>query len=275
MPNNPFEAPPIELQLAEALNPNLETPPAQRKFGNQPDIRKNNVTVRIGSTPIVIDLVQIYQRSGRQLPADLAFFADSYRMWMIQYHVNAMEEPGRDRIRQLGFEVRLPEGERHPEFTVVSVLPQTAFVTRLQVDGRLECSADLDLSAGAKLPGAVTELVKELDVGAELGGAAKFQVSSGAKIAGRISFAVVTATIAAIGEGDTYSQWVLQREDRPLTGGHCFVQVALVPEVVKQVSVECRVSAVVTSAFGLFPDKRRSGWTKLRCRYPAKSQSGS
>jgi hypothetical protein len=130
------------------------------------------------------------------------------------------------------------------------------------VEADVACSADLDLSAGAKLPGGMTDLMNEFGGAAELGGGAKFQASGGANIAGRISLAVVTTTIAAIGEGDTHSQWVLHRKDRPLIGNHCFVQVALVPPVVKQMSMECRVSAAVTSAFGLFPDKRRSDWAR-------------
>jgi len=263
----------IELTLNEALNSNLDSKPGQRLFGNAPDIEKNNITVRIGANPIVVDLVRLYQQRDRKLPEELTFYPDHYRLWMITHHVNVAEEPGHNQVRQLVFEARLPDKGRQPEFTIVSVLPQTEFVTKLQVNQTIECSADLDLSAGAKLPDALTQLLDQFDGAVSGTAGAKLQLSNTSRIIGRLSFAVATPTISAIGEGDTYCHWMLRKVDRSLTGGHSFVQIALVPEVVKRVSMECRVSAVISSAFGLFPDKRRSGWANLVCSYPKPSTS--
>src|SRR5258708_16304712 len=116
MPIETAETTVVALELNEILNPNLQVPPVQRKFGNKPDITKNNVTVRIGVKPLVVDLVRAYEQAGRQLPPDLSFFVDHYCMWMILYHVNVMEEPGKNQIRQLVFEVQSPEQGRQPEF---------------------------------------------------------------------------------------------------------------------------------------------------------------
>lgn len=256
----------VLLTPENALDPDLLVPPTERHLGPEPQIERDNVEVRIGRRPFVRSLRALYESSGRQVPPGMEIY-EAYQLWLLTHAVSVLKEPGRRDVRRLGYEVAFPD---EPRVTVVELFPQSRFVKKLgaEVESSLVFEAGVELNGQAAPPEALTELMKQVHP-LSFGGkaAAKAEIATKGEFVARLSFAVMTPIIEAVGVGDDYSQWVFTKDARPLVGDHIMMQVLLVPSGLRELEFRARVSATTTT-FNLLPSKRRSEWIDLSVPLP-------
>lgn len=256
----------VTLSPEDVLDPDLLVPPSERHLGPEPVLERGNIEVRIGRRPFVRSMRALYESSGRQVPLGMEVFK-AYKLWLLTHSVSVVREPGRGDIRRLGYEVAFPD---EPRITVVELFPQSRFVKKLgaELESRFVFEAGVELNGQAVPPEAVIELLKQvqpLSFGGKAG--AKAEIATRGGLVGRLSFAVMTPIIEAVGVGDDYSQWVFTKDTMPLVGDHIMMQVVLVPNVLRELQFRARVSATTTT-FNFLPSKRRSRWVDLSVPLP-------
>ena len=256
------------LSAANALNDALEVPPRKRVLGETPDIDQGKVFIRAGSRPIALDVVDFYIRSSRATPPELQQLAMEYRLILLIHTVSVIKDPGWVSVARLGFQVRFPDT---PRITVHDVIPRARFVDRLS--GHLGWTFGGDLNASGKFELPPVESPIGAAIPMDLGGHASVKAGVEAALAGRISFAVASPEIQAIGSGDSFSQWEITKDSGPLEGEHVFMQILLVPETIKKkLKYDVRVSATIRS-YGVLESTRRSDWLPREVTLPSGAAS--
>jgi hypothetical protein len=260
----------VLLSPEDAVDTDLLVPPSERHLGPEPQIERDNIEVRIGRRPFVRSLSALYESSGQKVPPGMEIFK-AYKLWLLTHSVSVVKEPGRRDVRRLGYEVSFPE---EPRVTVVEVFPQSRFVKKLgaELESRFVFEAGVELNGQVAPPESVTELMKQvypLSFGGKA--AAKAEISTRGDFVGRLSFAVMTPIIEAIGVGDDYSQWVFTKDTKPLVGDHIMMQIILVPNGLRELPFRARVSATTTT-FNLLPSKRSSKWIELSVPLPRETK---
>ena len=260
----------ILLTPEDAVDPDLLVPPSERHLGAKPQIEQDNIEIRIGQRPFVRSLRALYESSDRDVPPGMEIFT-SYKLWLLTHAVSVVKEPGRKDIRRLSYEVSFPE---EPRVTVVEVLPQSRFVKKVgaELESRFVFEAGVKLNGQVAPPESITELMKQVHP-LSFGGKAeaKAEIATKGDFVGRLSFAVLTPVIEAIGVGDDYSHWAFTKDIKPLIGDHIMMQVILVPKNLKELQFRARVSATTTT-FNLLPGKRQSKWIDLSVPLPRETK---
>jgi len=261
-----YESLHITLTPEQAVNPLLLTPPSERYFGPTPEIEDENIEIRIGRRPIARSLRAMYELAGRKLPPGLDVFK-SYKLWLLTHVASIIKEPGKRDLRRLGYEVDFPS---EPRVTVVEVFPQSRFVNKggIITNNKFVFDAGVNLNGQVSPPESLTALLDKFET-FSFGGKAQgnLKLSTQTEVVGRLSFVVMTPVIEAIGVGDDFSKWVFSKDTQPLVGDHLMMQVLLVPKTVSELRFKARVSATLTTFFGL-PYKLESRWVKLTCPLP-------
>lgn len=244
------------LTSSDAVDSGLEIPPAQREFGSKPDLTvEDQIFIRLGSRPLSWDLVSLYQRTHRELPPALDVLRGGYDIWLVSNTVSVMKEPGKRNVRRLGLEVRYGDDAG---ISIADVFPRTSFLNIVRGKGQTQLTATIDfgghLAAADVAPADLRPLTAD----------ARFAISAKADVLATLSLSIVTPLVEAVGNGDSFAQWVLTRHDLPLLGDHSFFQVLLVSPQTRHLSFEARISATVT-LYGLLESPRRTKWIPLEC----------
>lgn len=245
----------IQLDSQSALDQDLLVPPSKRTFGAEPDVEAGRIRLRIGERPVARNLRVLYELSKREVPADLEVFI-SYDIWLLTHSISVVKEGGFKQIRQLGYQMKFPD---RPRVTVLEVLPQTRFVTN--VGGFFKGEADIQLNGQAAVPDSITHL---LDYVEDLSLGGKVTLSNQINLVGRVSFAVMTPVIQAVGAGDSSSEWVFIKDEQPLLGDQLMTQMILTPLRLNKLKFKARLYATISS-FNLIPARFQSDWIDLEC----------
>lgn len=245
----------VILGRQNAVDPDLLVPPSKRDFGTEPDIRDKHVRLRIGNRPLARNLRVLYKLSNRKLPEDLEVFM-SYDIWLLTHAVSVIQEDGFKKIQQVGYQMCFPDD---PKVTVIEMLPQTRFIRKIGTS--LESETDIKISGQASVPDSLTQLLDHVD-GLSFGG--KLTVCNHANIAIRLSFAVMSPVVLAVGVGDSNSEWVFTRQQQPLLGDQLMIQLVLTPKYLEKLNFRARVYATI-STFNFLPVRLKSNWIELEC----------
>ncbi len=237
---------------------------------DSPQIEKENIEIRIGQRPIAFSLRDLYEKSHQEPPPDIRVF-DSFRIWVIKYVISGNKESGWHDIKQLTFEVSFPDT---PRITTLQVFPNTRFIKKFEVDGKLDWVFDVGLSIAGEVspPEPVAELLAQTDF-VKFDGKAKANIllSNTLSVVGNINFSVVTPLIEAIGVAGDYCRWDFHKDSLPLVGDHQMMQVLLVNKNKNSLKFKSRVS-VTTTFLKYFPDTRRSEWIDLKAELPKETK---
>jgi hypothetical protein len=250
----------LVLTAEQDVNPKLAA--LVKDFGKTPDVAQDRVEIRIGSRPICYDLARLFHEAKQEPSPGMKVLSAHFSLWLLLNTVSVLSEPGGKKVDYLDFEISFPE---EPYVTVVDLLPQTEFVTAFRVGGsaRLECSASFDFSGDQPGTFASSTLLEAARTVLEMSGVdGKVEVSAKAGVMGKLSFAVRTAKIQAVGAGDHYSRWILKKDENSLIGQHAFAQILLTSSVLGEVNYDARVGITMATFFSL-PKMRRSEWKKL------------
>ena len=246
----------ITLTRQNATDPYLLVPPSQRHLGgDEPDIETDRLRLRIGDRPIARNLRRLYELGNRQMPDNLEVFT-SYDLWLLTHAVSVIKEGGYKRVRHLGYRMSFHE---KPRVTVVEVLPQTRFVTK--IGGFLRAETDIQLNGEAKVPDNLIALLEEVE-SFSLGGQIRF--SAEANVVGRVSFSVMTPVIEAVGIGSSSSEWVFRKDSQPLLGDQLMIQIVLTPRRLRKIKLRAQLHVTITT-FNFLPVRLESDWLELEC----------
>ncbi|MEX0887678.1 MAG: hypothetical protein WD009_14695 [Phycisphaeraceae bacterium] len=226
--------------------------------GDVADIDYKKVRITVGNRPYAFDIAELFEYQKRDLPEEWQAIAGRYRIWLTTYTLSVMQHSGSDRLRSLGFAVSY--GNTNMRVSILDVLPRTEFICKRE--GRLRCTADLTLAGEAKLSSVISDALTAVS-GIEIAGGVKG--SAGVQFAGQLSLDVLSPYIAASGTGNTASEWVLNRADRPLVGVQKFHQVLLVGKNVQALKATVHAYGTVRGFFGL-PAPVQSSKVDLECR---------
>lgn len=247
----------FELSNEDSVISNLEVPPSMRKLGGSPDIATDTIRLFIGTKPVAFNLKKLYQKIGKQIPPEIEIFK-SYNAYILNHNVGAIKEGGGQKIVQIGYRVKFPNDSK---IVVLDVMPQSKFVTN--IEGKFNFEADLNLNGELSIPSQLTKLLEENIEYVGLGG--KLKASTDNNIVGRFSFSVQTPVIQSIGKGNNYSEWVFEKDDKPLHGDDFeMYQIILVDRFEESIEFEANIYAVINT-WNLITSRRESNWVKVRC----------
>lgn len=235
----------------------LLTPPLERQLGSRPDIKMEDLHLRIGRRPFARNLRLMYKENNPfPLSDDMQIFI-SYDIWLLNHAVSIIKEGGYKTIR--GFTYQVAFLEDFP-VTVIDVLPQTRFVQRLGAGCQIK--AAIDIYGHVFMPEVLQKLTnKEAPLSLD----AKLMFSQQANFVGMLSFSVCTPIIQAIGACDNHSLWCFQKDKDPLLGDFQMMQIVLVPKEIKDLKCRARLTATVNT-FNFLPCRLRSHWVDLECK---------
>lgn len=251
-----------EMKLIPSEFGNLMTSTRELDYGTETgdegSISVKDLHIRLGDRPVARNLRKLYEKAGKELPADIAVF-DRYKIWLLTHSIGAINIKGSSypKILSLGYEANFEDAEY---VYTIEILPRTKFVTTFSAESRIEVA--LGLEGHAQVPEAVTQLLEQIEyVGAD----AQIKLAADNKMVGQLSFSIMTPTIQAIGIGASQCQWVFEVEDKPLLGDQVMIQTILVPKNTKQISYNVRGYALIKSAFVSFPAKFHTDWINVKC----------
>jgi hypothetical protein len=254
----------VVLTRANARDELLFERPLMSKLGGQPpDAREADATFRsirfrVNRRPIARNARALAEARGQVVPPELEVLA-SYDSWIIQYAVSAIEDRGLASVLSIGFQVELPNVDG---VTVVDLLPQTQFISWF--DGELRAEADVSFAGEARTASPAPRAPTGDSFA--FGGGARLSVGGEAHVLGRLSFAVQTASVVAVGQGDVRSEWVLSRQQRPLVGDHLLFQTVLTPKHFSKLETKGRLYALVAGPMPFTRPRVSSDWIDLTCQ---------
>ena len=221
------------------------------------DVRSANVMLRIGRCPIVLDLAAVYAASGRELPPEYAI-ASPHRLCLIILAVGLLNEGSFERVARIGLRVQLPNDRR---FQILSMFPRPELIR--VIEGGLTCHADIQMDGQAEVSS--DSPLGVLNTGLPFG--VSVSAGAGGWLLGRVSFAVYSRVVDAVGICDSQGQWVLTRQDKPLDGrSHLFGLVVSVPRRASVLELKANVYAILSNLTSLYTWPVRleqPNWTDL------------
>ncbi len=255
--NNRNSIPMMEILLTQgdAVNTDLLVSPLKRDLGTKADIEDSNFRFRIGRRPLVYNLRNLYQASGRSLPNSLEIFI-SYDIWLLTHAVSIIKERGFKKVQQFGYQVCFP---KDPKVTVIDVLPQTQFITKIGTSFKSE--TDIKINGQAAITNDLINLLEKV-IPLSFGG--KLTCSNHANIVARLSFSTISSVVQAAGVGDNESEWIFIKDEKPLLGDQIMTQIILTPKYLERFNFKARIFATI-STFNFLPVRLKSKWVKLEC----------
>ena len=209
--------------------------------------------LRVGDRPILRSLKELYERTGRALPPELAVLRGD--ACLVTHAVGLISQQGAGNVELIGYTARL-EGSG----STVEMLPNTSFKEYFTANFKFEAGVSAD--GFAKLPQQVTDLGTEV---VQLGAGAQLQLGTQAGVVGKLSLSVKSPKIQAVGNASSTVTWQLAKDNQPLVGDQVLVQTLVVPRGQTRFTFEIQGFAVVSPGFfaGLFRRPVRIE-TKLR-----------
>lgn len=240
-------------------------PEPTRHLGGEPlppprlpgEVEGASLRLRIGRRPIALDLRAVYDAVDRPVPEEYAARRRRHKLCLVILSVGVLNEGSYESLRRLGLRVQFPDD---PRIRIFDMFPRPELVTLFE--GGLTFRADLRMDGQAEPPGA-SEPGKSfrLEPGPIL------NATAAGWVAGRLSFAVYSRVVDAVGVGDFQGQWVLRRQDKPLHGKDLlFGLVVSAPKDSDALALQASVYAVVTNLSTLFTFPVRleqKNWTDL------------
>jgi len=197
-------------------------------------------------------LLDLYKRNGRVLPKNNEIF-DEFDIWVVAHAIGVVDRGGWSSVvggsvEAVGYQASFEEALAY----TVELLPEPKFVTN--IGGELKVLAEIGLEGRARVPDTMREILNA--PGEALGGDARMELLTDAKVVGRISFAVWTPKIQAVGLCHSRCEWVFNRTDEPLLNNQLMYQTILVPAGTKTLTMEIRGYALIRTIGWLpFPSK--------------------
>lgn len=253
--NNYYE---FDLSIGEhAVDPHIGIDIADRNFGSEPEFQKNKIRVYLGNRPIRYNLVELYLEKNQTLPPEWRLF-DEYDIWLITYSIQIVKTGGFNHIKQIGLQVKYSDDQLDPKIIILENMPVTKF-TKLGSLG-ISFSAGLGLDGKVNVPNTIFQPGKYFDL--EYGG--KLAVNGGGAASFNLQFNVLSTDVISVGIGNTYGEWVLNRDnEKPLVGDQLFTQTVLTTKGLPAINCEARVYGVVAGPLGSFPIRLEGKWVPL------------
>jgi|GEM_PF-2365181 len=246
----------VELTSVNAVDKFLLVPLEKANLGEEPDIENEHFSLRLGSRPICINLLDLFLKQSQSVPASLNIF-DQYDIWLINYGVSIIKTGGWQKIKQLGLEISFPSGPDDIRVTIISNMPTTSFKTFAGAELVFKANLELNGQASSKM-----EDIK-LDQFIDLGYSGKLSLTNKSSANFSLQFNLLSPQVVSTGIGDNHSEWIVYRDQAPLLGDQLFSQTILIPKDIDSLKVKARINCLITGPMGSFPVKLAGEWNEL------------
>lgn len=230
--------------------------------GRGEDVSGHRIRLRISRNPVPHNLRKLSRLSLTELPPELRVILESHEPWLLPHVVQVMNEGKIGEVLQLGYAMRFTYPQK---VSVQGLFPNTEFLTVAGAHAAIDVSASVGLSGA--LSGAVP-LGSDSGTLIPLNGGVRFNATTRGGIVGSLSVEIKTSVVVATGIGDSRSEWIFYRRDKPLIGDLSMVQTVLVPKNAPKLEFEATAFAVISP----FPFVRErlevKPWIPFKCVLP-------
>jgi hypothetical protein len=239
---------PIVLTARDAVVADISTPPEEQHFDAEPDVESGNVEVRLGRSPVFIDLSERSRVTGQALAPELQYLQSRFKVVLITTSVSVLRLKGIRSVSALAYSL---DFDSKADVAIVDLLPKPEIVdvarVHLSTDSSVTAEADAKGQFSVKIPG--TEVATSAGIGSE----------NKAGILASFQYTVHSVRTQAIGLYGKTAIWNLVSEGRPIIGDFIFGVTILVDQLIESLKFRSQISVTISKA-GFFPEKRASGW---------------
>jgi hypothetical protein len=187
----------------------------------------------VGNRPFARSLRKLYALRGEKMPPEMAALRGE--VYLVTHAIGLLSRDGKQGVDALTYRASFGD----PGSTV-ELFPNTRFKEFFSTTTQFE--AGLSADGHAKLPSQIGELAADV---INLGASAELHLGTKAGVVGKLSMAVKSPTIQAVGHASNEVTWQLAREDDPLLGDQILVQTVLVPRGAERLTYRIQASAVI------------------------------
>lgn len=216
--------------------------------GKEPGTRQAEVlgiTLRLGNRPLVYNLKQLCQRSGKP---GLLSDQDHY---LVVHSISALRTQGNARVDELQYFATATEPGL---MQTIDLIPKTRFNEIVRADLNLDGCLDLFGQFSLDVPSAMMDQL--LDEFIEMGAGIKLQLSTSSRFIGRFVYSLRIPVVQASGIGSDCCSWILKPDENktPLLGDQLLIQSIAVPKGTMKVAYT--ISGLVKADRGIFWKQR-------------------
>jgi len=204
------------------------------------------IRVRIGNQPMVYNLKDLAQKSGKPLPeaVDLQTAKDHY---LVIHAISAIRTQGQAMVDELQYFATAADAS---VLQTIDLVPKTRFNEVLKAGIAFESTLDLSGEISPTSPANLvnTFLSELIDIDANT----KLQLSTSANFIGKFIYSLQLPVVQSAGIGSCFCSWILRPDEKqtPLLGDQLLIQSIAVPQGTKSVSY--KISGLVKADRGLF-----------------------
>lgn len=202
------------------------------------------IRLRLGNQPLVYDLDQLQQQSGKAVENDTL---PRTRRFMVVHVMSALRIHGKARVDELHYSA---VSSNPLSLQTIALIPQTRFEHFMKGSFGLTGSLNVCGQVSPDIPPIVTEtlLNQFIDIGADL----QLQLCAASEFIGKYTFSIQAPVIQSSGIGSNACDWIIHpnEEKTPLLGDQLLIQVISVPSSCK--ALHYTISGLVKADKGIF-----------------------
>ena len=239
---------PIFLTARDAVVADISTPPEEQHFDVDPDVESGNVEVRLGRSPVSIDLSDRSRATGQPLASELLYLQSRFKVILVTTSVSVLRLKGLRNVTSLEYTL---DFDSKADVAIVDLLPKPEIVdiarVHLSTNSNVTAEADAKGQLSLKIPGT------------ELASSAGIESENKAGILASFQYTVHSVRTQAIGLYGKTAIWNLVSDGRPIVGDFIFAVTILLDQLIENLKFRSQINATISKA-GFFPEKRASGW---------------
>jgi hypothetical protein len=251
----------VVLSPREALIADISTPPEEQHFDAEPAIESSNVEVRIGGSPLLVDLTERSRATKEPLAPELSYLNSRFRVMLLRTAASVLKSPGWGRVSALQYTLDFDE---RTEIAIIDMLPKPEIVKSAQV----QLGTDSNVKAEVQANG---EFGLQLPIGGSASASASIGTQNRVGILANFEYTIYAVRTQAIGQYGKTAIWNLVSDGSPLVGDFIFATTLLIDQLAESLKFKVRIAATISRA-GLFPEKRISDWIPYKLSVEGTSQ---
>jgi len=197
----------------------------KRLISNENEQSILGITVRLGNTPIVKDLKNLFTYAEKSIPADLQVLFDKRDIYLIVHMIGAVRLNGSAKVDELQYNAEIVNANGAQ---TIDLLPNTTFRELASLSIGIEGSLSGRGNFSATIPSSLSQALLEQEI--TLGGDMKIQLSSNNNFVGKFIYSLKFPVIQSTGISSNFCTWILNPQNTPLLGDQLLIQTLAVPK---------------------------------------------
>lgn len=214
------------------------------KIGLEKEPELLGVKTRIGNSPIVYNLQQLFDLAEKKLPPELQVQFQTNNIYLITHAVGVIRTKGNARVVELQYNAEITSSL---ESKTIDLFPKTRFVDRLKIETGLSGTVMAAGNFSAEVP---DELKNSLSgTSLTLGGELNLELSTNTKFVGKINYNIKLPVVQSSGIASNKCTWILKPDENPLLGDQLLIQTIAVPKEVKTLNYSVKALVKISKGW--------------------------